>query len=185
VDNRRAQPMIPALVVPPAAARAREAKRANPRLEQRGRRSKKRSRGFSSSSIDARPGACGGSRARPHFPPRAYQQHRAWRDYPRLGQRLHKQCYAIRPAANSAMTWRQADDRASSRQPDVCRTDLDRALPRSAPATPSSCQNWTGSPALCRMCQRRREDASAGRSKNASRVLPISVTPNTAFQFDQ
>jgi hypothetical protein len=34
-------------------------------------------------------------------------------------------------------------------------------------------------------CQRRREDASAGRSKNASRVQPISVTPNTAFEFRQ
>src|ERR1700676_3030171 len=40
---------------------------------------------------------------------------------------------------------------------------------------------------LCHMadqsdaCQRRREDASAGRSKNASR----SGHPNSAFQFDQ
>ena len=28
---------------------------------------------------------------------------------------------------------------------------LDRALPQSVPATPSSCRNWTGSPARCRM----------------------------------
>jgi transposase len=34
------------------------------------------------------------------------------------------------------------------------------------------------------VCQRRREDASVGRSKNASRGAPSSATANSAFQFD-
>jgi hypothetical protein len=34
-------------------------------------------------------------------------------------------------------------------------------------------------------CQRRREIASAGRSKNTSRADPQSVQPTSAFQFDQ
>ena len=34
-------------------------------------------------------------------------------------------------------------------------------------------------------CQRRREDASAGRSKNASLVGPFSGSRSSAFQFDQ
>ena len=34
-------------------------------------------------------------------------------------------------------------------------------------------------------CQRRNEDASAGRSKNASRAEAVNATPSSAFQFDQ
>ena len=35
------------------------------------------------------------------------------------------------------------------------------------------------------LCQRRRENASAGRRKNASQAQPVSASLNPAFQFDQ
>src|SRR5215475_14199249 len=40
-------------------------------------------------------------------------------------------------------------------------------------------------PKLRQGCQRRRESASAGRSKNASRAQSFSTMPNDAFQFDR
>ena len=169
--------MIPALVVPPAAARAREGRRVNPRLEQRKLRSKKRSSGLfgivnrratrrmrrqlsapalPTSRLSAASGMAG------LFAARAAASQAMLRNPPR-----HK----------SAMTWRQADDRASSRQPDVCRTDMDRALPRSAPARPSSCRNWTGSPARSRMPEPSPMPswrvASSWRSERASMIRPI------------
>jgi hypothetical protein len=40
-------------------------------------------------------------------------------------------------------------------------------------------------PQLINVCQRRREHASARRSKNTSRAKAVSARQNSAFQFDQ